>query len=155
MRDLGLVPKSTRSYNVLDGIGNTPLINLDGIWAKLEYRNPSGSIKARLALYVIERAEAIGLLQPGHTIVEASSGNTGNAMSMVAAAKGYRMVVVMPKELSQERLAMSRAFGAEVITVGDFHVNAAVERAQELGDRHGYFAPHQFDSEWNVEENRD
>ena len=69
---------------------------VDGIWVKLEYLNPSGSIKARIARYMIERAEREGLLRPGDTIVEASSGNTGNAMSMVAAVKGYRMLVVMP-----------------------------------------------------------
>jgi hypothetical protein len=81
---------------ILDAIGNTPLIMVDGIWVKLEYLNPSGSIKARIAKYMIERAEREGLLRPGDTIVEASSGNTGNAMSMVAAVKGYRMLVVMP-----------------------------------------------------------
>jgi cysteine synthase len=141
--------------NVLDGVGNTPLINLGGVWAKLEYRNPSGSVKARLAVYVIERAQSVGLLQPGDTIVEASSGNTGNAMSMVAAALGYRMIVVMPKGVSRERAAMSRAFGAQVIEIGDFHVNAALELARELGKERGCFAPQQFDSEWNIEENRD
>jgi len=81
---------------ILDAIGNTPLVMVDGIWVKLEYLNPSGSIKARIARYVIERAEREGLLRPGDTIVEASSGNTGNALSMVAAVKGYRMLVVMP-----------------------------------------------------------
>src|SRR5215468_8207636 len=73
---------------------------LDAIWVKLEYLNPSGSIKARIAKYMIERAEREGLLRPGDTIVEASSGNTGNAMSMVAAVKGYRMLVVMPDGMS-------------------------------------------------------
>ena len=70
---------------ILDSIGDTPLIRVDGVWVKLEFLNPSGSIKARIAKYLIEKAEAEGLLQPGDTIVEASSGNTGNAMSMVAA----------------------------------------------------------------------
>ena len=139
---------------ILDAIGDTPLIQIDGIWAKLEYLNPSGSIKARVAAYVIERAESEGLLHPGDTIVEASSGNTGNAMSMVAAAKNYRMLVIMPNGMSLERAAISRAFGAEVITIGDFHVNEALARARELGETPGYFAPQQFDSEWNVEENR-
>src|SRR6266567_3119324 len=88
---------------ILDAIGNTPLIMVDGIWVKLEYLNPSGSIKARIARYMIERAEREGLLRPGDTIVEASSGNTGNAMSMVAAVKGYRMLVVMPNGMSAER----------------------------------------------------
>ena len=82
---------------ILDAIGGTPLVMVDGIWVKLEYLNPSGSIKARIAKYMIERAEREGLLRPGDTIVEASSGNTGNAMSMVAAVKGYRMLVVMPE----------------------------------------------------------
>src|SRR5258708_8642906 len=103
---------------------------------------------------MIERAEREGLLRPGDTIVEASSGNTGNAMSMVAAVKGYRMLVVMPDGMSGERLAISRAFGAQVMTLGDFHVNDALAKAAELGRQPGYFAPQQFDSEWDVEENR-
>jgi cysteine synthase len=139
---------------ILDAIGNTPLVMVDGIWVKLEYLNPSGSIKARIAKYMIERAEREGLLRPGDTIVEASSGNTGNAMSMVAAVKGYRMLVVMPDGLSGERVAISRAFGAQVMTLGDFHVNDALAKVRELGRMPGCFAPQQFDSEWNVEENR-
>lgn len=142
------------SASVLDGIGNTPLIRVDDIWCKLEFLNPSGSIKARIAKYMIERAEREGLLRPGDTIVEASSGNTGNALSMVAAVKGYRMLVVMPNGMSSERLAISRALGAEVMLVGDFHVNAALEKAEALGEEPGYFCPRQFASEWNVEENR-
>ena len=112
---------------ILDAIGNTPLINIEGIYVKMEYLNPSGSVKARIAKYMIERAEQEGLLKPGDTIVEASSGNTGNAMSMVAAVKGYKMLVVTPEGLSQERTAISRAFGAEVRTLGDFHVNKALD----------------------------
>ena len=118
---------------ILDAIGSTPLIMVDGIWVKLEYLNPSGSIKARIARYMIERAEREGLLRPGDTIVEASSGNTGNAMSMVAAVKGYRMLVVMPNGMSGERLAISRAFGTQVMTLGDFHVNDALAKVAELG----------------------
>jgi len=142
------------SPSILDAIGNTPLIRVDGIWVKLEYLNPSGSIKARIAKYMIEKAETLGLLSPGDTIVEASSGNTGNAMSMVAAAKGYRMLVVMPDGMSPERAAISRAFGAQVVTVGDFHVNDALAKVHEIGAQPGHFAPQQFDNEWNVEENR-
>jgi len=145
-------PGTVRS--VLDAIGNTPLLELEGIFVKLEYLNPSGSIKARIAKYMIERAEREGLLKSGDTIVEASSGNTGNAMSMVAAVKGYKMLVVMPDGLSRERTAISRAFGAEVMRVGDFHVNDALATVRDLGAKPGYFAPQQFDSEWNVEENR-
>lgn len=141
--------------SILDAIGNTPLLNIEGIWVKMEYLNPSGSIKARIAKYMIERAESEGLLKSGDTIVEASSGNTGNAMSMVAAVKGYKMLVLMPTGLSQERVAISRAFGAEVRTIGDFHVNDALEECRRLGNEPGYFAPQQFDNEWNVQENRE
>ncbi len=144
----------TAAVDVLDAIGNTPLIELEGIYCKLEYLNPSGSIKARIARYMVEKAESEGLLKPGDTIVEATSGNTGNALSMVAAVKGYRMLVVMPAGLSGERVAISLALGAEVLEVGHFHVNEALARARELGRREGYFNPAQFDNEWNVEENR-
>ena len=142
------------SETILDAVGDTPLLNVEGIYAKLEFLNPSGSIKARIAKYMIERAEQEGLLKPGDTIVEATSGNTGNAMSMVAAVKGYRMLVVMPEGLSSERVAISRAYGAEVLFCGNFHVNEALARAKQLGGQPGFFCPGQFESEWNVEENR-
>lgn len=145
---------TTLSRTILDAIGNTPMVELDGVFAKLEFLNPSGSIKARIALYMIEKAEEEGLLKPGDTIVEATSGNTGNALSMVAAVKGYRMLVVMPEGLSNERVAISRAYGAEVMLCGNFHVNQALERARELGEQPGFFSPSQFESEYNVEENR-
>lgn len=149
-------PLSAESVKgVLARVGGTPLIEIDGVFAKLEYLNPTGSIKARLATFLIERAEREGLLRSGDTIVEASSGNTGNALSWVAALKGYRMVVVMPNGMTRERVAISRAFGAEVELVGDFHVNAALARAQALGRRPGWFCPQQFESEWNIEENRE
>lgn len=143
------------SRSILDAIGDTPLLEIDGVFAKLEFMNPSGSIKARIAAYMIEKAEADGRLKPGDTIVEATSGNTGNALSMVAAVKGYRMLVVMPEGLSNERVAISRAYGAEVRFCGHFHVNSALEEARQLGLQPGYFAPGQFESEWNVEENRE
>jgi cysteine synthase len=146
--------RSRISNSILDAIGNTPMLEVEGIYCKLEYLNPSGSIKARIAKYMVERAEDEGLLRPGDTIVEATSGNTGNALSMVAAVKGYRMLVVMPEGMSGERVAISRAFGAEVMEVGHFHVNEALEKARELGQEPGYFCPAQFESEWNVEENR-
>lgn len=145
---------TTVSDSILDAVGDTPLLEIEGVFAKIEFVNPSGSIKARIAKYMIERAEDEGLLKPGDTIVEATSGNTGNALSMVAAVKGYRMLVVMPEGLSSERVAISRAYGAEVLFCGNFHVNEALKRARELGEQPGYFAPSQFESEWNVEENR-
>ena len=146
--------KSGLSNSVLDAIGGTPMLELDGVYCKLEYLNPSGSVKARIAKYMVERAEDEGLLRRGDTIVEATSGNTGNALSMVAAVKGYRMLVVMPEGMSGERLAISRAFGAEVLLTGHFHVDEALEKARELGRQEGYFNPGQFENEWNVEENR-
>ena len=147
-RNLGI------SESILDTIGNTPMLEIEGLYCKLEYLNPSGSIKARIAKYMVERAEREGLLAEGDTIVEATSGNTGNALSMVAAVKGYRMLVVMPEGMTGERVAISRAFGAEVLQVGHFHVDEALAKAKELGQQDGYFCPAQFESEWNVEENR-
>ena len=149
-----MVSTNDPKVTVLDAIGSTPLIEVDGIFLKLEYLNPSGSIKARMARYIIERAEREGMLRPGDTIVEATSGNTGNAMSMVAAVKGYQMIVVMPEGMSPERAAISMAFGAQLISVGNFHVNEALALARRLGDQPRHFAPQQFESEWNVEENR-
>jgi cysteine synthase len=144
------------SHTILDAIGNTALLAMgDGIFAKCEFLNPSGSIKARMAKYIIEKAEAEGLLKAGDTIVEATSGNTGNAMSMVAAVKGYRMVVLMPAGYTTERVKISQGLGAEIRFVGHFQVNDALRMARELGAQDGYFCPRQFDNEWNVEENRE
>ena len=143
------------SNSILDAIGDTPMLEIEGVYCKCEFLNPSGSIKARIAKYMIEKAEKEGLLAGDDTIVEATSGNTGNALSMVAAVKGYRMLVVMPAGMSNERLAISRAYGAEVLQVGHFHVDAALEKARALGRSPGYFCPSQFESEWNVEENRE
>src|SRR3982074_42373 len=125
--------RSGPAQTILDAIGGTPLIEIEGIWAKLEFLNPSGSIKARIARWMVERAEQEGLLRPGDTIVEASSGNTGNALSMVAAVKGYRMLVVMPDGMSPERMAISRAFVAEGLKGGGFPVTAAVARGRARG----------------------
>ena len=113
-----------RSYpTVLDLIGNTPLVRLQRIGidtgatilAKLEYMNPGGSVKDRIGLRMIERAEADGKLKPGGTIVEPTSGNTGVGLAMAAAIKGYRMIFVMPDKMSQEKISLLRAFGAEVV----------------------------------------
>lgn len=142
--------------SILDMIGNTPLLDMgDGILAKCEYLNPSGSIKARMAKYMIEKAETEGLLKKGDTIVEATSGNTGNAMSMIAAVKGYKMLVLLPQGYSSERTQISKGFGAEIRFVGHFQVNEALEMSRELGKQEGFYNPAQFDNEWNVEENRE
>ncbi|MCB1531707.1 MAG: cysteine synthase family protein [Alphaproteobacteria bacterium] len=142
--------------SILDAIGNTPLLDMGGgLYAKAEFQNPSGSIKARMAKFMIEKAESQGLLKPGDTIVESTSGNTGNAMAMVAAAKGYKMIVVMPDGYSSERTRISNGFGAEIRFVGHFKVNEARDEAIRLGEQDGYYCPQQFDNEWNVEENRE
>lgn len=142
--------------NILDAIGNTNLIEIEpGIFAKCEFENPSGSIKARMARYLVEQAEADGRLKPGYTIVEATSGNTGNALSMIAAVRGYKMIVLIPEGYSSERVKISRAFGADVRFVGNFHVNHARDMAIDMGKQEGFFCPQQFDNEGNVDENRD
>tara|TARA_R110002124_G_scaffold64985_2_gene177413 strand:- start:213158 stop:214087 length:930 start_codon:yes stop_codon:yes gene_type:complete len=141
--------------NALNAIGNTPLLDLeDGIFAKAEFLNPSGSVKDRMALYIIEKAEQDGLLKPGDTIVESTSGNTGNALSMIAAAKGYKMIVLMPNGYTHERSNISKLYGADLRLVGDFHVNQARADAIEMGQKDGFFCPQQFDNELNVEENK-
>jgi cystathionine beta-synthase len=109
--------------NVLDTVGNTPMVRLvhvtKGIrpvlWAKLEYFNPTGSVKDRMALYMVEDAERSGLLKPGGTIVEGSSGNTGAALAMIAAVKGYRCIITMPDKMSNEKKNFMMALGAQVI----------------------------------------
>ncbi len=151
-----LLKSSPLTESILDCVGNTPLMDMgDGILAKAEFFNPSGSIKARMAKFMIERAEAEGLLKPGYTIVEATSGNTGNALSMIAAVKGYKMIVLMPEGYSNERVAISRGFGAEIRAVGHFQVNEARAEAIRIGQLPGHYCPQQFDNEWNVDENRE
>jgi cysteine synthase A len=142
--------------DILETIGDTALLDLgDGIYAKAEFQNPSGSIKARMANYMIERAEKEGLLKHGDTIVEATSGNTGNALSMIAAVKGYKMMVLMPEGYTNERVRISKAYGAEIRFVGHFQVNDARAEAIRMGREPGFYCPAQFDNEWNVEENRE
>ncbi|MFQ6038996.1 MAG: cysteine synthase A [Candidatus Aminicenantales bacterium] len=149
--------------NVLELIGHTPLVRLHrikkdipaDIFAKLEYYNPSGSVKDRIALSMIEEAERRGLIKPGDTIVEPTSGNTGTSLALVCALKGYRMVAVMPEQMSQERKDMMAAFGAELRLVpsqgkaepGTFtkeDVEATLAAAEELASRPGHFMPNQF-----------
>lgn len=138
-------------------IGNTPIVKLKktdenhaDIYAKLEFMNPASSVKDRIALAMVEAAEDSGDLKPGGTIVEPTSGNTGIGLAMVAAAKGYTLVVVMPDTMSVERRNLLRAYGAELIlTPGSDGMNGAIKRAEELKDEHGYFMPQQFDNPAN------
>lgn len=140
-----------KDYTVLDAIGDTPLIQIENVYAKLESCNPSGSIKDRVALEIIESAERQGKLKQGYTIVEASSGNTGISLSMIAAAKGYRMVVVMPENMSEERKQMMKASGAELIlTSKSGSLHEAIEKAEELGRQPHTFLPRQFSNPDNI-----
>ncbi|HEY40464.1 MAG TPA: cysteine synthase family protein [Dehalococcoidia bacterium] len=139
------------SHGLLDTIGNTPLIRIGNVYAKLEGMNPSGSIKDRVALEIIEAAEASGELKEGYTIVEASSGNTGISLAMVAAVKGYRMVVVMPENMSEERKQMMRAFNAElVLTSKSGSLTEAIETAEQIAGKPKTFHARQFSNPNNL-----
>jgi len=140
--------------SVLDLIGSTPVVKLNrmvdrgdaNVWVKLEYFNPGGSVKDRIALKMIEVAEQEGKLKPGATIVEPTSGNTGIGLAMVAAAKGYRLILVMPETMSIERRKLFKAYGAEfVLTPGAAGMKGAVEKAEQLiRENPDYFMPQQF-----------
>src|SRR4249919_788540 len=145
-------------YNsILDTIGSTPIVKLHRIapkhvtlYAKNEAFNPGGSVKDRLALAIVLDAEQKGVLKPGQTIIEATSGNTGVALAMVAAARGYPFVAVMTETFSIERRKLMRAFGAKVIlTPAAERGSGMVRRAQELADKHGWFLARQFENEAN------
>ena len=154
----------SRANSVLDLIGLTPLIRLNHVvppetatvWAKLESMNPGGSIKDRIGLAMIEAAERAGELKPGDTIVEPTSGNTGVGLAMVAAVKGYRVVLVMPESMSMERRRLLTAYGAEVmLTPSGEGMSGAVRQARELvAENPGYFTPQQFDNPANPEVHR-
>ena len=138
-------------FNVLESIGNTPLIKIGNVYAKLESVNPSGSIKDRVALEIIEAAEREGKLRKEYTIVEASSGNTGISLAMCAAIKGYKMIVVMPENMSKERMLIMKAFGAElVLTSKSGSLQEAIEKAEEIGKKPNTFVARQFSNPNNV-----
>ncbi len=139
---------------ILNAIGNTPLLLVDGIYVKCEYLNPSGSVKDRIAKYFIEKAEKTGKLKKGYAIVEASTGNTGTALSMVAAVKGYKTIIYIPRGLTGERYKMMRAFGAEIRFVPKNRTDIAVKKARALGQKRGYFHTDQFSNPWNAEEHQ-
>ena len=138
--------------SILDTIGSTPIVRLQRIapkhvtlYAKVESFNPGGSVKDRLALAIVLDAEQRGLLKPGDTIIEATSGNTGVALAMVAAARGYKFVATMVETFSIERRKLMRAYGAKVIlTPAGERGSGMVRRAKELADEHGWFLASQF-----------
>ena len=138
-------------FSILTCIGNTPLVKIDNVYAKLESVNPTGSIKDRVALEIIESAESEGQLEKGFTIVEASSGNTGVSLAMVAAIKGYRMITVMPQNMSEERMQLIKALGAElVLTSTSGSLKEAIEKAEEIGKRRRVFVARQFSNINNI-----
>lgn len=144
-------------------IGRTPLVRINRLYgdskanvlAKLEFYNPANSVKDRIGVSMIDAAEASGALKPGGTIVEATSGNTGIALAMVGAARGYRVVLTMPETMSKERRALLRAFGAElVLTPGSEGMKGAVNRAEAIGAEEGAVLVRQFANQANVDIHR-
>ena len=148
--------------NITKTIGNTPIVKLNrlapkgtGIYVKLESFNPGGSVKDRMARAIIEDAERSGALKPGQTVIEATSGNTGIALAMVCAAKGYPFVATMVETFSIERRKIMRAYGARVIlTPAAEKASGMVRRAEELAQSNGWFQPRQFENPTNAEVHR-
>ncbi|HDB1702616.1 TPA: cysteine synthase A [Staphylococcus aureus] len=146
--------------NITQIIGGTPVVKLRNVvddnaadvYVKLEYQNPGGSVKDRIALAMIEKAEREGKIKPGDTIVEPTSGNTGIGLAFVCAAKGYKAVFTMPETMSQERRNLLKAYGAElVLTPGSEAMKGAIKKAKELKEEHSYFEPQQFENPANPE----
>lgn len=149
--------------SVADLVGKTPLVKMNrmtgsedaDVYLKLEYMNPGSSVKDRIALAMIEAAEKSGDLKEGSTIIEPTSGNTGIGLAMIAAAKGYKAVLVMPDTMSTERRNLLRAYGADlVLTPGAEGMKGAIGKAEELSKQNGWFMPQQFNNEANPEVHR-
>jgi cysteine synthase A len=149
--------------NITQVVGNTPLVKinriLDGakaqVYAKLEFYNPSSTVKDRIGIAMIDDAEKSGKLKPGGTIVEATSGNTGVALAMVGAARGYKVILTMPDSVSKERRTLIKAYGAElVLTPGAEGMKGAVAKAEEIGSKDGALLVRQFANPANPEIHR-
>ncbi|WP_372750994.1 cysteine synthase A [Labilibaculum sp.] len=149
--------------NILEGIGNTPTVKLNkifgansNVWMKLERTNPGGSIKDRIALSMVETAEKDGSLKKGSVIIEPTSGNTGVGLAMVAAVKGYKIILVMPESMSVERRSLMAAYGAEfVLTPRELGMKGAIQKAEELiACNKDSWMPSQFENEANIEIHR-
>ena len=144
--------------NITEIVGNTPLVKINNItdgakanvFAKLEFYNPTSTVKDRIGIAMVDAAEKSGKLKPGGTIIEATSGNTGIALAMVGAARGYKVILTMPESMSKERRALLRAFGAElVLTPAAEGMNGSVSKAEELGKEPGSVLVRQFANEAN------
>ncbi len=144
--------------NISDTIGNTPLVKLNrivqnknvNIFGKLEFFNPTSSVKDRIAVNMINDAESSGKLKPGGTIIEPTSGNTGLGLAMVAASRGYKLVITMPETMSVERQSLMKHLGAEIIlTDGTKGMNGAIKKAEEIARETGAFMPQQFNNPSN------
>lgn len=134
------------------GVGQTPLLKIsERIYAKFEGQNPSGSVKDRMASYIINHAEENGLIKKGDTIVEATSGNSGIAFAFLAAERGYKCVIIMPSNMSEERKQMLRLYGAELIEVEDGKFDDAIALRDKLAQENGWFNPNQFHNPLNIE----
>ncbi|MDO5026386.1 MAG: cysteine synthase A [Tissierellia bacterium] len=148
----------TIKENAKELIGNTPLLRLNSlkkegradIYVKVEKNNVAGSIKDRIALYMVEDAEEKGLLKKGGTIVEPTSGNTGVALAAIAAAKGYKLILTMPQSMSIERAKLAMAYGAKVIRTIEGGLQGSYDRAKKLAETKGYFFPDQFSNKANI-----
>ena len=149
--------------NITQVVGNTPLVRinriLDGakaqVYAKLEFYNPSSTVKDRIGIAMIDDAEKSGRLKPGGTIVEATSGNTGVALAMVGAARGYKVILTMPDSVSKERRTLIKAYGAQlVLTPGPEGMKGAVAKAEEIGNKEGAVLVRQFANPANPEIHR-
>ena len=152
-----------KAANILETIGNTPIVRINRIfgnraevWIKQERANPGGSIKDRIAMAMVEDAERSGKLKPGGTIIEPTSGNTGIGLAMVAAVKGYKLILVMPDSMSVERRRLMLAYGAQFeLTPKEKGMSGAIDRARELIEQTpGSWMPQQFDNPANVEIHR-
>lgn len=142
--------------SVVELIGDTPLMKLPSeegrgeVYFKIEGKNPGGSIKDRAVLGMIQAAQKAGEIQRGDTLIEATSGNTGIALSMIGRALGYHVIIVMPKSMSEERKQLMRAYGAELILTGEGGMATAVSEAERLAKEKGYFMIRQFENKANV-----
>ena len=133
-------------------VGKTPLIQIsERIFAKFEGQNPSGSIKDRMASYIINHAEENGLIKKGDTIIEATSGNSGIAFAFLASERGYKCIIIMPSNMSEERKQMLRLYGAELIEVPDGKFDDAIALRDKMAQENGYFNPNQFHNPLNIQ----